>query len=136
MTGGCAVRLVACSAILMATASIGCASKPPSDDQIWHESTLRPGLVSPETQGERELLVRLSDVPVGQPVTFGSQVFIADAPYAAASGRTCRSVMLRPTEADGTVQVKLACEVAEGWAFVPDPFADASARAASARGQP
>jgi hypothetical protein len=136
MTDGCAVRLVASLAILLASASIGCASKPPTDDQIWHESTLRPGLLSPETQGERELLVRLSDVPVGQPVTFGSQVFIADAPYAAASGRTCRSVMLRPTEPDGTVQVKLACEVAEGWAFVPDPFADASARAANSRGQP
>jgi hypothetical protein len=112
--------------VLLGLLWTGCASAPPTDAEIWHQSTLRPGVVPPGTHGERELLVRMPDVPVGQPVAFGSQVFTVDAPYVAASGRTCRPVTARSNEADGHVDFRLACEEPDGWAFVPDPFADAS----------
>lgn len=126
--------LVAWAAGLLGVLGAACGGGPPSANQIWHEASLRPGEVSPETHGEREFLIRLADVPAGQPVAFGSQVFVADAPYFAASGRTCRPVTVRPREPDGQVDFRLACEERDGWVFVPDPFADAAVRVASGGG--
>lgn len=104
-------------------ATVGCASSSPSELDVWHTSALRPGRVSPETRAERELLARLDSVPAHEPVNYGDQVFVAEPPYAAASGRDCRSITIRSTEGDGQVKIKLACEDRTGWVFVPDPFA-------------
>lgn len=119
------------AACTLAVVGAACGGAPPTEDEIWHEPTLRPGEVPPTTHGEREFLVRMEDVPVGEPVAFGSQVFVADAPYFAASGRTCRPVTVRGREPDGNVDFRLACEEGDGWVFVPDPFAEAAVRAAT-----
>ena len=106
----------------------GCGgSQQPSEQEIWYTTSLRPGAVEPETQGERELLARMESVPVSRPVSFAGQTFIVDAPYAAASGRPCRSVRV---EGGRDVQLKLACEEDTGWVFVPDVFAGEEAEAA------
>lgn len=112
------VRCLACLAVLASLAGCG-GSQEPSERDIWYTTSLRPGTVDPETQGERELLARMERVPVSQPVTFAGQTFVVDAPYAAASGRLCRSVRV---EGGREVALKLACEEGSGWVFVPDVF--------------
>ncbi|MFW6067625.1 MAG: DVU3141 family protein [Myxococcota bacterium] len=126
------------SVVAILLAGAGCASSPPTDHEIWHESGLRPGRMPPDTPGERELLARLPQVPVNEPVNLGGQVFVADEPYHAASGRTCRPVTVRSAAGDARARVKLACEERGSWVFVPDPF-DGSATAqapAPERGDP
>jgi hypothetical protein len=116
-----------------------CASAPePNDEDVWHESSLRPSRVPPQTQGERKLLTRLSDMPTNEPVRIGGQVFVAGEPYAAASGRTCRSVTVRAPDGSKGADVKLACHGrAGGWTFVPDVFAEAAQqRKVSQKGEP
>ncbi len=105
-------------------AACGGAAEPTERD-IWYTASLRPGSVPPTTEGERELLARIEQVPAGEPVALGGQVFVVDEPYAAASGRMCRSVEIRGSAGSETVEVKLACEEDAGWVFVPDVFADA-----------
>lgn len=110
----------------MALATTGCASGPePTEQDIWHESGLRPGQVPAATPGEREVLARMAEIPAGQAVTLAGQVFIVDEPYHAASGRTCRSVTIRAAREAGGTDVRLACAEDGGWVFVPDPFGPA-----------
>lgn len=117
-----------CFAFLALVSSLaGCGgSQEPSERDIWYTTSLRPGTVEPDTQGERELLARMESIPVSEPVTFAGQTFLVDAPYAAASGRSCRSVRV---EGGRDVELKLACEEDAGWVFVPDVFAEGSAAA-------
>lgn len=129
-------RALRCLAFLALVPSLaGCGgSQEPSERDIWYTTSLRPGTVDPETQGERELLARMGRVPVSQPVTFAGQTFVVDAPYAAASGRLCRSVRV---EGGRDVALKLACEEDSGWVFVPDVYAGAGAEVAhTAEGAP
>lgn len=129
------VNLMSRSAVLSAVVALaslvglGCgAAAEPREQDIWYTSELRPGEVPPVTEGERELLARLDDLPSGDPVAFGGQSFLVEEPYTAASGRVCRSVTVRSVEGAG-VDVKLACQSDRGWSFVPDVFGDADARA-------
>lgn len=123
-------RSVALGAALLLWSICGCGGAgEPTERDIWYTQSLRPGRVPPETAGERELLARMEEVPVGEPVALGSQIFVVDAPYAAASGRLCRSVEIRSSPSAESGEVKLACEENSGWAFVPDVFADERAAA-------
>lgn len=113
----------AVATVLLSLGACGGASEPREQD-IWYASELRPGEVPPETEGERELLARLDELPSGEPVAFGGQSFVVDEKYTAASGRVCRSVTVRPVEGAAGIDVKLACREGEGWTFVPDVFGD------------
>lgn len=114
---------------LLSSTGAGCGgTAEPRDEEIWYTSELRPGRVPPATEGERELLARLGELPSEEPVTFGGQSFLVEEPYTAASGRVCRAVTVRQVEGQG-VEVKLACQDGGEWAFVPDVFGDAEARA-------
>jgi len=105
----------------------GCGSGPPAEHDIWHTPALRPGQVPPTSAAERELLAQMPGLPSDEPVTVGGQVFVAGPPYAAASGRNCRTVTMStqaaPSEASGA---RLACEQGADWVFVPDVLADGS----------
>jgi hypothetical protein len=91
---------------------------------IYHDPALRPGVVAPASEEERQLLSRLDDLPNGEPVTLGRARFVAEAPYDAASGRRCRRVVRH-----GNEEAKLACrEDGRGWVFVPNPFVEEHAR--------
>lgn len=127
-------RFFASAALLLSLGGTGCGgAETPAERDIWYTSSLRPGHVAPETQGERELLARMGQVPANEPVTFGGQTFVVDEPYFAASGRQCRSVTVRPTPEAERVEVKLACEDDTAWVFVPDVFQE---RARVAEAQP
>ena len=109
-----------CASVALVTALGACGgSQAPTEQEIWYTTSLRPGTVEPETQGERELLARMDEVPSNEPVRFAGQVFVVEPAYTAASGRSCRSVRV---DADA-VELKLACEQGAGWVFVPDVFA-------------
>lgn len=124
MPGPSSSRLGVVAVLACVLWGAGCGGAPePREQDIWHRSQLRPGRVPAETKGEQELLARLGDVPTGEPVTVAGQVFVVDAPYAAASGRTCRSITVRGPEGEGQPEVKLACDGPGGWELVPDPFA-------------
>jgi hypothetical protein len=72
-----------------------------------------------ETEGERQLLKRLSGLPSSAPQRVGATTVVAEPPYTAASGRTCRALHL--TIAAHTSH-KLACRHEASWFFVPDVF--------------
>ena len=110
----------------LALSGAACGSaQTPADQDIWYDEALRPGRLEPASEGEGELLSRLSDLPAGQPVTLHGEVFVPDAAYDAASGRSCRRVAVQGEPP----RDKLACEEGAGeWVFVPDVFAEGPGR--------
>jgi hypothetical protein len=93
------------------------ASAGPSEATIYYDPALRAGVVQP-TDAERQLLDRLGEAEPGHLVELGD--YVAEAAYAAASGRRCRSIRERAGAAESA---RLACEADAGWVFVPDVFA-------------
>jgi hypothetical protein len=92
----------------------GCGSGRPSDETIYHDPSLRPGVVEATTDAERELLARLGSVDGEQTIELDGSAFSAGPTYAAASGRRCRRVI--PTLGG---RERLACEADGAWTFVP-----------------
>jgi hypothetical protein len=72
-----------------------------------------------QTDGERQLLKDLSNLPSSAPQRAGNVTVVAEPAYAAASGRTCRA--LHVTVAARTSH-RLACRGDASWFFVPDVF--------------
>ena len=96
-----------------AVALLGCGASEPRESDIFHDPALRAGVVEADGEAERALLARLAQDPEAGAMDVGGSTFTLDAPYAAASGRTCRRV----SRGDAA---RLACETGEGWRFVPD----------------
>ena len=63
-----------------------------------------------------------SKLPTGAPQRVGELNVTAEAPYAAASGRTCRTLELSILSTRQTSH-RLACTTGGAWFFVPDVFA-------------
>lgn len=96
-----------------------CGSAAPLESTIYYDPALRPGIV--EAQGpERDFLARLDEIGAGEAVRVGDCIYVADAPYAAASGRRCRPIRVRGGSAE---RQRLACESEDGWVFVPEVLA-------------
>ena len=109
-----AIRLGA--ALLTAFSCLSCGGpQAPTENDIWHQPALRPGREPARSPGEEAVLARLSELPAGEPIRLEGEVFVAEAPYAAASGRTCRRI------ANGGSR-RLACQLGNEWTFVPDVF--------------
>jgi hypothetical protein len=75
-----------------------------------------------ETSTERALLEQLPTLPSGATRHVGDATVVADAPYTAASGRTCRTLQVMSSGKRQVVQ-RLACVSGRSWRFVPDVFA-------------
>jgi len=85
------------------------------------------GQVKPSDDVEATVLKRLDGWPAGQAWAVGGVSVTAEAAYAAASGRHCRSV----TFARGAgATTRLACHDGARWFYVPDVFASTAASAA------
>lgn len=82
--------------------------------------------LSPQTANERLLLQQLSQLPNGSARRIGDASVVAEAPYNAASGHTCRALQLTPSQT-GKPDHHLACTDGRGWYFVPDVFMGAAA---------
>lgn len=98
---------------------VACGSASPSEATIYYDPALRPGVVEP-SDAERAALAQLDEAAAGQSIEIGASMWVAEAPYAAASGRRCRSVRVRAGESESA---RLACEADDGWVFVPDVLA-------------
>lgn len=96
-----------------------CGASPPREEDVYHESSLRPGTVAAETDAERELLARFPGLTENETVRLGDHTFVVLAGYASASGRRCVPVREQSSAGDRT---RVACETEAGWTFVPDVF--------------
>ncbi|WP_169791639.1 hypothetical protein [Sandaracinus amylolyticus] len=99
----------------VALALAACGGAPVRDEDVYHEASLRPGVL-PADDADRELLARLPESAADQPLEVGGRVFVPRAAYATASGRRCAPVV------EQGARTRLACESAAGWVFVPDVF--------------
>ena len=93
------------------------------------------GIEEPQNEFERELLRRLPELAPGEPAAIAGGEVVADRPYAAASGRSCRQLVLTPPGASST-SFRLACLIDGAWALVPDVLAPSSPPAAEAAPEP
>jgi hypothetical protein len=80
------------------------------------------GRVEPTSVAEHEILKQLERLPSGQQATIGDMVVVADRPYFAASGRTCRRLLLTP-RGGGPGRHRLGCKDGASWFYAPDVFA-------------
>lgn len=108
-------------AALLTMAMLGC-SKPPSiAAQDAADANDTGGALAAQSDSERALLKEVGSMPTGTPRRIGSATVVADAPYTAASGRTCRALHLS-AEGSKKAEGKLACNNGKGWFFAPDVF--------------
>ncbi len=119
MTGdGMRWRLVAATLPLIAVSCSSSHRPEPRDPS--YASLVEPGTREPSDDVERAILARLGELEPGAEEHIDGQVVVAGAPYAAASGRTCRTVTIRPSAQAAKPSSRLACLVEDVWAFVPD----------------
>ncbi len=100
---------------------VACASVPPASPRDVADANDTGRTLSPASRGEREVLQRISQLPAGTAQRVGDDTVVADAPYAAASGRTCRALRLTVSKT-GKVSHRVACNGGSAWFFVPDVF--------------
>ncbi|HEU5076601.1 MAG TPA: DVU3141 family protein [Polyangiaceae bacterium] len=83
---------------------------------------LGDGTAEAASPAEAKVLERLDQLPVAEARPVDTLSVVADAPYAAASGKTCRRLTLTPLEPPKTSRTRLACKDGDRWAFVPSVF--------------
>lgn len=77
------------------------------------------GVVEPENEAQRRVLKELDALPAGRPRRVGSVTVVAEPPYFAGSGRTCRGLTF--TSAGGRQSARLlACKEGRAWVYVPN----------------
>lgn len=120
--GGRAFRpeLLACLLLPLA-----CAATPqPSAREVADANDTGQALTA-KTEQDRAVLREVAGLPSGVARRISGTDVIAEAPYVAASGRTCRALQLgAPTPAQTTH--RLACSDGQSWFFVPDVFGSSS----------
>ena len=125
MTGRAWIELT-CIALGLALLLNACtAQRPPSARDVADANDAGRTL-SPKTANERLLLHQLSALPNGRARRIGDASVVADAPYHAASGHTCRALQMTPGGARAADH-RLACTDGRGWFFVPNVFASTRA---------
>lgn len=116
-------RALAGAALLLASFFTACSSQPALGQAEIRDAN-DVGSASPgKTEQERELLRKVASLPSGNPSRVGSTLVTAEAPYTAASGRTCRA--LHVGEGKQATE-RLACNDGRAWFFVPDVFGPGS----------
>lgn len=102
---------------LVATLALGCTRAQHATQPV---EPPRPSAVEPADDVERTILLQLPALAPGQPATIESAIVTAEAPYPAASGRTCRSLTV--TRTYDVARSRLACIEDGEWFFVPQIF--------------
>jgi hypothetical protein len=105
-------------------ASLGCGSQPSAEPRDVADATDTGRALPAHTRLEQALLRALPTLPSGQPRQIAGSTIVAEAPYTAASGRTCRPVSIQE---NGKSLARLACQRDGAWYFVPDVFGAAEA---------
>jgi hypothetical protein len=108
-----------------------CSARVVREEDVFHEPALRASSVPAESEGERELLSRLSSLAASdEPMRFGDRVYRVIGFYMSASGRHCASLR-ESSSSDPRERTRVACEEHGAWAFVPDVFGGADPFAAT-----
>jgi hypothetical protein len=102
-----------------------CAAQPQPSPRDVADANDTGRRIAPSNEGERAILHRLQQLPSGAPQHVGNVTVLAEQPYHAASGQTCRPVHV--TEAKSAARHRLACSDGKSWFFVPDIFGNNSA---------
>jgi hypothetical protein len=76
------------------------------------------GRVEAADDAERQILAQAEGLPAGQKTTVAGMTVVADEPYHAASGNTCRWLSI--SAGNGTGARRLACSDGASWFFAPD----------------
>ena len=98
---------------------VGCSSSPKYSPRDTADANDTGATLSAKSELERALLRRAATLQTGTRQAFGESTVVAEAPYAAASGRTCRTLHV---ERGRAASHRLACSEGATWFFVPDVF--------------
>lgn len=100
---------------------LACAATPqPSAREVADANDTGQTLVG-KTEQDRAVLREVAGLPSGVARRIGGTSVLAEAPYVAASGRTCRALQLSAQTPSPTTH-RLACSDGQAWFFVPDVF--------------
>lgn len=108
--------------IVVCSVMIGCGSTSPNVDAAAPAPLLGDGTAEAASPAEVKVLARLDQLPVAEPRSVDTISVVAEAPYSAASGKTCRRLTLTALAPPKTSRTRLACKDADRWGFVPSVF--------------
>jgi len=108
--------------LTVATAAACGGAQPPPNDPAVLDANDRGSTVAPTSDAERQLLAQLGDLPTGKKQKIGSLTVVAQKPYYAASGRTCRNLDVTNATHPKQTGPRLACTDGSEWFFVPNVF--------------
>ena len=116
------------SALLLLLLPLACSSvrQPSARDVADANDTGRA--VPAVNATERQVLARVAGLPSGTAIQIGDATVNAEAPYVAASARSCRALHIT-SSASRQARDRLACNDGRAWFFVPDIFGSAIAGA-------
>jgi hypothetical protein len=116
------------SALLLLLPPLACSSvrQPTARDVADANDTGRT--VPAASATERQVLDRVASLPSGVATQIGDATVSAEAPYTAASARTCRPLHITANASRQTLH-RIACSDGRAWFFVPDIFRTAVAGA-------
>lgn len=119
---GCSKALFA-KFLLLLTAFLGaCSHQPETSPRDAADANDTGKMLGPADESERALLRQLSSLPNGAAQRVGNATVLAEAPYEAASGRTCRALHVRSAPQGQRERRRLVCNDGKAWYFVPDVF--------------
>ena len=109
------------SALLLLLLPLACSSvrQPTARDVADANDTGRA--VPAVSATERQVLSRVAGLPSGIATRIGDATVNAEAPYAAASARSCRALHITLSTSQQTLD-RVACNDGRVWFFVPDIF--------------
>ena len=109
------------SALLLLLLPLACSSvrQPTARDVADANDTGRT--VAAVSATERQVLSRVAGLPSGIATRIGDATVNAEAPYAAASARSCRALHITLSASQQTLE-RVACNDGRVWFFVPDVF--------------
>jgi hypothetical protein len=102
---------------------LACSSTPRASARDVADANDTGRLLDGKTASDRAVLAQLSVLPSGTPQRIGNALVVAEAPYSAASGRSCRALHLTPAQAKSASN-RLACSDGKSWFFVPNVLGD------------
>lgn len=103
----------------------GCASERPLSPRDAADASDTGRVLAPANDSERKLLEALPRLAQGQEQRVAEARVVAEAPYASASGKTCRAVHFLSGQRRGETH-RLACSDGKAWFFVPDVLGGAA----------
>lgn len=99
---------------------MACSPRPETNPRDAADANDTGRQVAPAGESERAVLRQVPTLRSGTPQRIGDATVTAEAPYPAASGRTCRALLV--TQASAAAKHYLACSNGKTWFFVPDVF--------------